>query len=438
MTWARVLPPGTAASAAVIAREIGERLREPQRAAALAEVAARQTAFPVSMRWLPHDLAQGDAGLAVLYGGLDACFPSGGWDATAHTYLVSAARGAEALGHLPPGMFSGLGGVAFAAWSLSWDGERYQRLTAELDRHLVPETTRRARSLHGAHGLPSGVFDVISGLSGTGAYLLCRKENPVALDALRGVLAALVAMCEEHDGLPHWHTPHDDMGTGTPMARQFPNGNLNVGLAHGIPGPLALLALALTAGVAVDGQHDTIRRAAHWLADQRTDDRWGVNWPSALALPGPGSPPPAPTRSAWCYGSPGIARALWLAGVALADDKLRELAVEAMAATYRRPREQRAIDSPTFCHGVAGLLQITLRFANDTGDRLFTGAAIELTEQLLNLYAPEHPLGYYSLEPGGNRVDQPGLLDGAPGVALALLAAATDVPPAWDRLFLLS
>jgi hypothetical protein len=35
-------------------------------------------------------------------------------------------------------------------------------------------------------------------------------------------------------------------------------------------------------------------------------------------------------------------------------------------------------------------------------------------------------------------VDQPGLLDGAPGVILALLAASTDVEPIWDRLFLLS
>jgi hypothetical protein len=30
------------------------------------------------------------------------------------------------------------------------------------------------------------------------------------------------------------------------------------------------------------------------------------------------------------------------------------------------------------------------------------------------------------------------LLDGAPGVALVLLAAATPVEPTWDRLFLLS
>jgi lantibiotic biosynthesis protein len=87
---------------------------------------------------------------------------------------------------------------------------------------------------------------------------------------------------------------------------------------------------------------------------------------------------------------------------------------------------------------VAGLLQITLRFAHDTGLPQLIEAAETLSEQLLSLYDPDSLLGYYSLEPGGQRVDQPGLLDGVAGVVLVLLAAATDVEPAWDRLFLLA
>jgi hypothetical protein len=83
-------------------------------------------------------------------------------------------------------------------------------------------------------------------------------------------------------------------------------------------------------------------------------------------------------------------------------------------------------------------LQVTLRFAHDTGSALFTEAAEALTEQLLSLYRPERRLGYCCTEPDGNLVDQPGLLDGAPGVALALLAASTSEEPGWDRLFLLS
>ena len=109
-----------------------------------------------------------------------------------------------------------------------------------------------------------------------------------------------------------------------------------------------------------------------------------------------------------------------------------------MQAVYRRPVRERQIDSPTFCHGVAGLLQITLRFAHDTGAAVFAEAAADLTDQLLAAHDPDGLLGYRSIEPGGNAVDQAGLLDGAPGVALVLLAAATDAEPTWDRLFLLA
>jgi hypothetical protein len=155
----------------------------------------------------------------------------------------------------------------------------------------------------------------------------------------------------------------------------------------------------------------------------------------------PGSAAEAPngtSRSAWCYGSPGIARSLWLAGQALDNEQYRKLAVDAMSATYRRPLHIRRIDSPTFCHGVAGLAQITLRFANDTRLPEFASASRDLVAQLLDLYEPDSLLGYRDLEPGDNAVDQPGLLDGAPGVAMVLLAAASGVEPTWDRLFLLS
>jgi hypothetical protein len=127
-----------------------------------------------------------------------------------------------------------------------------------------------------------------------------------------------------------------------------------------------------------------------------------------------------------------------LAGDALGDATLRTLAVTALEAVYRRPLSERRIDSPTFCHGVAGLLQITIRFAQDTGLPVFTQATDTLVGQLLAAYEPDCLLGYCSVEPAGNRVDQAGLLDGAPGVAMVLLAAATDVEPRWDRVFLLA
>jgi hypothetical protein len=235
------------------------------------------------------------------------------------------------------------------------------------------------------------------------------------------------------------------------MLRSHPHGNLNCGLAHGIPGPLALLALARLGGVEVEGLAAAIDALARWLSANRCDDAWGVNWPTTVALEAVDTPdgpvlkpglavaaPHGPSRTAWCYGSPGVARALWLAGEALDCPAYRDLALAGMEAIARRPLANRWIDSPTFCHGVAGLMQITLRFANETGQRGFAEAARALGDQLFTLFDPATRLGYYSLEPGGVQVDQPGLLDGAPGTALVLLAAATGVTPIWDRLFLLA
>jgi lantibiotic biosynthesis protein len=449
--WRPVLDPEQAATAVSMARTVVARLREPEGVEAAVAAAAQQTSFPKSVHWLPYGVAQGDAGLAVMCGYLDQCFPDEDWDVVGHQYLSRAGRGAEALPYRPAGLWAGLSGLAFATWYLSRDGVRYRRLLAAVEEILVPDVIRLAGQVaQQKQGIPVSQFDVISGLSGIGAYLLCRQADAPAAAALAAVVRALVELCGEVDGLPRWHTPASAIGDES-MLRAHPHGNLNCGLAHGIPGPLALLALARLGGIEVEGLAEAIDELARWLSANRCDDPWGVNWPTTVALEAvdtPGGPtlkpglavaaPYGPSRTAWCYGSPGVARALWLAGEALDRSEYRDLALAGMEAIARRPLANRWIDSPTFCHGVAGLMQITLRFAHDTGQPGFAEAARALGDQLLALFDPATRLGYYNLEPGGVRVDQPGLLDGVPGTALVLLAAATGVTPTWDRLFLLA
>jgi hypothetical protein len=427
-----------AAEAADVAWQVAARVCDPEVVRLSVARAHEQTTYPELARWSPASTASGDAGLALVCGHLDAVQPDGGWDVEGHRLLRSAVDEAQGLSH---GLYSGLSGIGLAAGALSRGGTRYARLLDALDATVAAQARAAADGLAAqGPGVPVWTFDVISGLSGTGAYLLTRVDHdPRARAALEAVLTSLVALGGSTQQPPAWHTPVWAMEQS--MARQHPHGNLNCGLAHGVPGILALLSLCWTHGVRVPGADDVIRRIARWLAAHRVDDEWGPNWATAVALAPDGSELThrrEPTRSAWCYGSPGVARALWLAGTALDDAATQDLAVEAMAGVYRRPVPERAIDSPTFCHGVAGLLQITLRFAADTGRPLFTAAAEELTDQLLAAFDPRRPVGFCSVEPGGIQVDQPGLLDGAAGVALSLLAAAGGPDPAWDRLFLLS
>jgi hypothetical protein len=442
-SWTPALPPALTTQAMQVARDLAGRLRDQHRVGLAVATAPTQTAFPLAVHWQPPSLAQGDAGIALTCAYLDACWANEGWDRIGHGYLTAAAEAAERF-HLSTGMFSGLAGLAFAGWSLSREATRYRRLLSAIDNTLLPRVTEQADGLARLtmEGVSFGEFDVVSGLAGIGAYLLLRCPDPAAAAALEVALRSLVALAGDTSSRPRWWTPAHLLGD-EDMAALYPHGNLNCGLAHGIPGPLALMGLALSQGIVVPGIEDTVDRLADWLVGHRIDDEWGVNWPYAVSLTSEGLPDDSASanmssRAAWCYGTPGVARALWLAGVGRNRPEWRDLAIEAMTAVYRRPVAARGIDSPTFCHGVAGLVQVTLRFANDTRLPIFAEAAVSLTEGLLSAYEPVSLLGYRNLEPGGTRVDQPGLLDGAPGVLLALLAAATNVEPSWDRAFLLS
>ncbi len=440
--WQPRLEPELRERALRMARETAERLREPGRLEQAAAAAVTQSSYPEVVRWRAPSTFGGDAGMAIVAASLDAGFPGTGWDTVGHRHLLRAKQAVEEHPHPPLGLSGGIAGIAFSAWALSRGGTRYRKLLTALDAWLLPRAEAAARQMEQApSGLPTHAFDAISGLSGVAAYLLCRRETPEAERCLRRVLEALASLARPEGPVPRWSTSAEQMREEDRAL--YPHGNLNCGLAHGIPGPLAAMALGLGAGMEVEGLREATEQLASWLAAQRIEDEWGVNWPNAIPLPAPDAapgPPPVcrPARAAWCYGSPGIARALWLAGVALERAPYRELAVSALEAVHRRPASVRYIDSPTFCHGIAGLLHITLRFAQDTGLPAFTEAAATLTLQLLARHDPERPLGFYSLEPGGRVVDDPGLLDGAASVPLVLLAAATEHPPVWDRLFLLS
>jgi class I lanthipeptide synthase len=439
-----------AARAVEVARDVCSRLISPERVEKAAAAACTQTAFPRTTHWIPYAISQGYSGLAVLWGYLDSCFAAERWDLIGREHLELAARGAETLPGVPLGLFSGLSGLAFGAFQLSRGGTRYRRLLTALDEAIVPQAVAAADRVRAqANGLPVGDFDLISGLSGTGAYMLCRREEPGVAAGVSAVVEALLEVMGEEKGVPRWHTPVHLLWDEEVMST-YPQGNLNCGLAHGVPGILAFLAAALRSGIALPRMTEAIARTGDWLAKNRCDDEWGVNWPTAVHLVAADSPDGqlrpgeaklahhGPSRCAWCYGSPGIARSLWLAGEALDRDDFRDLAICAMEAVLRRPIPIRRIDSPTFCHGVSGLLAITLRFANDTGVSVFEEGSRVLTQQLLDSYQPTSLLGFRNIETDNREIDQPGLLDGAPGVALVLLAAATTAEPTWDRLFLLS
>jgi len=273
----------TREAAIAAALHVASRLKDPADAERAAAAAATQSQFAQFVHWSPSSIAQGNAGLGVLWAYLDACFPNEGWDLVGRVHLELAARAAERSQWIDASMFSGFAGVGFAAWQLSRGGTRYRRLLASFDEAVARETVQNAARVRASDQISVGDFDVISGLSGVGAYLVCRRDQPAIDVALANAVDALACIVSRDRTPPAWYTPvhllYDDA-----TREMYPHGNLNCGLAHGVPGILAFLSLARLKEGSSPALDEAIGTVADWLLANRLDDEWGVNWPAAVPL----------------------------------------------------------------------------------------------------------------------------------------------------------
>ncbi len=390
-------------------------------------------------KWLRSSVAEGDAGMALMCGYVGACSDDPAWWAWAHRYLQRAATFAAREGPVPSGLFDGLAGLGFVASSLARAGSRYQRLLASID-DALHRYLDRPPGEDGARG-PRLDFDAEGGLAGVGTYLLQRADEPGGLAGATRVAEILIGDALDRATPPPWAKVGDAVHGF--FRTQFPYGFVDCGLAHGVAGPLAFLARSRALGVRAERLDEALRHLVTWLAACRRDDAYGPRWPVGVPLDttgrvaggfdDTGRPPP----DAWCYGTPGVARTLWLAGTAMDDGATCEWAADAMLAVYRRLADCEHVIAPGLCHGLAGLLQITMRFHHDTGDERFGHHAQALLDRLLVLHEPDSAYGYREHDHPRNP-DNPGFVDGAAGVAMTLLAASTDVAPDWDRMLLIA
>ncbi|MCF3119122.1 lanthionine synthetase C family protein [Streptomyces arenae] len=426
---------------------LAERLAHPAGLAARVTAAETPEAAETRSLWHGQSLADGHAGVGLLFAAL--AHGEAAYAEVAHAHLTAAVTGVSRPAR--EGLYAGLPAVAFAARTAVTRPGAYAGLLAALDdqvallaRRLVAEDAPRVAA--GTAGARMAGYDVVAGLAGLGRLLLA--AGPAHRDTTEQVLAHLVALTHPVTGpsgraVPGWWTG-DPILLSEPDG--VPGGHFNAGLAHGVPGPLALLSLAHRAGVRVPGQEQAIRTIAEWLLARRSPD--GLGWPNIVPLEAEltaasgARPELAEARTGWCYGTPGVARALQLAALALKEADWNRQAVAAVAASCDRPGRARAFGDPTLCHGLAGLTTIVTLMAREPGGAELAALIPELSDALADAADPGHPFLWAAATPGGSTVvHRPGFLDGAAGAALALrFATDPDAPRgelSWQAALLL-
>lgn len=426
---------------------LAERLADPAALAARVQAAETPELAETRSLWHAQSLADGHAGVGLLFAAL--AHGESAYAKAAHAHLSAAVTGVRWPAR--EGLYAGLPAVAFAARTAIARPGEYAALLGKLDdqvallaRRLVEQDAPRVAT--GAGGARMAGYDVVAGLSGIGRLLLA--AGPEHRETTQLVLAHLVALTHsvtEPGGrtVPGWWTG-DPILLSEPDG--VPGGHFNAGLAHGIPGPLALLSLAYRAGVRVPGQDQAIRTIAEWLLARRSPD--GMGWPNIVPLEAElaaacGTPPElAEARTGWCYGTPGVARALQLAALALKEPDWNRQAVAAVATVCDRLEGSPAFGDPTLCHGLAGLTAIVSLMSREPDGCELAARIPKLTDTLARAADPVHPFLWPAAAPIGPAVvHRPGFLDGAAGAALALhFAANPDAPTGelpWQAALLL-
>jgi lantibiotic modifying enzyme len=400
--------------------ELKDRARESVQAIvdALAPLGREPTGEP--------SLAGGTAGLALLHAYLAQTEGASDHAAIANRYLQQATA-AVAEKPTEAFLYSGLAGVG---WAIGHLQGRLPGLDGEADAVEIDDVL-----LHHLDSSPwPDDYDLICGLVGFGVYALERLPRPSAVACLERVIDRLAETAEHRDeGITWWTNPK---WLAAETREKSPRGYYNLGLAHGVPGVIALLGQACAVGVGQDRARPLLDGAARWLLAQQLPDGFPA-WVAPEA-------PREPTRLAWCYGDPGVAVSLLWTARCVNEPAWEREALSIARRAAQRPADKSGVVDAGLCHGASGLGHIFNRLFQATGEERFADAARFWFERTLALRQPERGIaGYAAWMPSlpGNKdgwIDDPGILTGAAGIALALLAATTTVEPEWDRILLVS
>lgn len=340
---------------------------------------------------LEPGLARGAAGVALFFAYLEKALGRAEAGERAEAFLERAIDGLAQSAALGASLYRGFAGVAWVAEHLTaGEAEEGDDANEGIDAALLAILER---------GPWRGELDLTGGLVGWGVYTLERLPRYAAA----AMLPLLVAHLAEGEAL------RDDPG-----------------MAHGEAGAIALLARALREGPADLDLVPQLAAAVEGVLGR------------LAAESGEGD-------LAWCAGAAGASAALLAAGRSAGRADWEEGALRLARAAAQNNQTAAAGFDAGLCHGTAGLSHLFHRFHQATAESLFAEAARRWLAHTLELHRPGEGIGGF-LRRGGREAAEggavwqadPGFLGGAAGIGLGLLAAATPLEPAWDRLLLLS
>ncbi|MCG5103140.1 lanthionine synthetase C family protein [Oceanobacillus alkalisoli] len=342
-------------------------------------------------------------------------------------------------------LWAGLTGIAASTYLLSNNGKYYSNFLHQINELIVNSTEdflNQAKKNIQSGNVQSFDFETIYGLAGIGRYLLFFSKEEEVNQLINKMIDYFVLLDNQQEVngflLPHYFITFDNQFEDD--RNRYQNGHLDLGISHGICGPLAFLSLAYEQGFNYPKQVEVIHHLSSILIDFAQEDGEMVWWPSKISFEEFTNKKLQSYNKysfAWCYGAPGVARTLWLSGRVTNNQLYKELAKHAYSSLSKLNLNQLGLVSPTYCHGYAGLLHQTLLMYLETRDENLYYFMETIKDELLTFFNKNNPLGFYDIDYNGNKKTCVGGLEGISGIWSTIDAVDKLKKPNWSFLFLL-
>lgn len=412
--------------------------------------------------WEPYSLDYGYPGLLVLFSELAMQFPQHHWKKTCTFLMGKIIKIASADKPRNYSLFSGFTGICFAAQLMSKNDSDFSNvdnqfcfLLLEHIEHYCLEPMEDEEK----RGIPLNPldFDALNGLPCFVFYLLAYKDIPYIREILQRILRQLIrfsmSVSLEKGKLPGWCINVNDHRMQKALQQHQTNHLLSTyyfetGVAHGISGSLAALSKAYSCHVTIDGHKEAIERIIKWLrlSQQQVGDH-GLVWPRRIGLNSNDSMILEVKENhyfdGWAHTTPGILNSLLLAATAMKCQQLTQYCENEFIKMGKRVCHHHTSIGLSFSYGLAGIVVILNNAATITKNKEIMNISIELAQQIVDQYNPDHPFGFKCVAPTNDveerlLIHNPGLMTGSAGILLSLLSLHVKPYTEWTSLFLLN
>lgn len=283
--------------------------------------------------------------------------------------------------------------------------------------------------------LKEGKNDFLHQGLGSALYFLARLPAPTAVTQLESLVHHLEKTAIPVPGGIAWRDHFSS------KSQEYEDQHLfNLGLAHGNPAIIDILARCYEKGIARETALSLIERSIQWLMGTRNkSDVAEQSLYPVLVDANNRVMGEAHSRLGWCYGDLGIATMLWNTGKRLERNDYQQEALRMFQhISSHRNAKNGAVNDACLCHGSAGIAHILQQAglaANDTALLNASRSWLQTTLQM-NTWS-DGPAGFKFYHHPDYIISH-NVLEGIAGIGLSLISFAdTEIKPAWGACMLI-